>query len=80
MRASKEQVLATNARVGRLFGMAYCQLKEAKVIHDEWESYVTESMDFPKVNKISGAPGTGKSTIVGILAKMALKLCLSISC
>lgn len=53
MRAQKNQVLKINARVGRLFKMAYSQLREAKVIHDEWESYITECMDFPKVNQVS---------------------------
>lgn len=53
LRASKAEVLQSNARVGRLFKIAYSSLKEAKVIHDEWESYITESMDFAPVNKIT---------------------------
>lgn len=53
MRANKEEILHSNARVGRNFRIAYSNLKEAKVIHDEWESYITESMDFGPVNKIT---------------------------
>jgi len=53
MVANKEEVLQANARVGRLFRIAYSSLKEAKVIHDEWESYITESMDFAPINKIT---------------------------
>jgi len=53
IRANKSEVLSSNARVGRLFKIAYCSLKEAKVVHDEWESYITESMDFAPVNKIT---------------------------
>lgn len=50
MRSYKEDVLDANRRVSRLFQIAYSQLKEAKVIRDEVESYITESMDFAKVN------------------------------
>ncbi|MDK2817618.1 MAG: hypothetical protein PWR22_2247 [Moorella sp. (in: firmicutes)] len=49
MRASKEQVLQDNARISRLYRIAYSALKEAKVIRDEWESYVAESMIIPRV-------------------------------
>lgn len=52
LRANKDEVLASNARVSRLFKIAYSNLREAKVIHDEWESYIIESMDFAPVNKI----------------------------
>ncbi|MGQ9513241.1 PRK06851 family protein [Thermodesulfitimonas sp.] len=51
LRAHKEEVLATNRRVNRLFGIAYAQLREA-VIRDELESYIRESMDFARVNKV----------------------------
>jgi GTPase SAR1 family protein len=50
--ANKASVLETNKRVGRYFTIAYSRLKEAKVAHDEWESYVTESMDFGNVNSL----------------------------
>jgi hypothetical protein len=53
LRANKDEVLASRIRVSRLFKIAYFSLKEAKVIHDEWESYITESMDFAPVNKIT---------------------------
>lgn len=49
----KPQILAVNRRVGRLFDIAYRSLAEAKTIHDEWESYVTESMHFEQVNKLA---------------------------
>lgn len=51
MRVSKEDVLQLNAKVGRLFGLAYNNLREAKVAYDEWESYINESMDVSKVRK-----------------------------
>ncbi|MFZ7101832.1 MAG: PRK06851 family protein [Peptococcaceae bacterium] len=53
LKENKAEVLESNARVGRLFKIAYSSLKEAKVIHDEWESYIVESMDFAPVNKIT---------------------------
>lgn len=51
IRASKEEVLATNARVGRFFRIAYNNLKEAKIAYDQWESYISESMNVPEVRK-----------------------------
>lgn len=53
MRSGREAVLQSNARVGRLFRIAYCSLREAKVIIDEWESYITEAQCFAKVNEIT---------------------------
>lgn len=53
LRANRDEVIASRNRVSRLFKIAYSSLKEAKVIHDEWESYITESMDFAPVNKIT---------------------------
>ncbi|WP_366922668.1 PRK06851 family protein [Metallumcola ferriviriculae] len=53
IRKFKNEVLAVNKRVGRLFNIAYRSLAEAKVIHDEWESYITESMEFNQVNKLA---------------------------
>lgn len=49
MRTSKDKILSDNARIARLFRIAYSALKEAKVIRDEWESYVAESI---KVNLV----------------------------
>lgn len=51
MRENKQAILKSNRRVGRLFGMAYFSLKEAKAIQDEWESYVSESMNWAQVNE-----------------------------
>ncbi|MBO8168922.1 MAG: hypothetical protein H0Z35_07040 [Thermoanaerobacteraceae bacterium] len=53
MRKHKDQVMEINRRVGRLFDIAYRSLVEAKVIHDELESYITESMMFNQVNLYS---------------------------
>ncbi|MEW6458943.1 MAG: PRK06851 family protein [Bacillota bacterium] len=53
LRAAREQILAVNRRLGRLFATAYSQLAEAKVIRDEMESYVTESMRFAPVNRLT---------------------------
>ncbi|NLT94412.1 MAG: hypothetical protein GXW85_02585 [Clostridia bacterium] len=53
LRENRDEVIASRNRVSRLFKIAYSSLKEAKVIHDEWESYITESMDFAPVNKIT---------------------------
>ncbi|HEX3030854.1 MAG TPA: PRK06851 family protein [Bacillota bacterium] len=53
MRSNKEAVLQSNARVGRLFRIAYSSLKEAKAIIEEWESYITEAQCFAKVNQVT---------------------------
>lgn len=53
MRKNKKAILATNRRVGRLFGLAYFSLKEAKAIQDEWESYISESMNWSQVNEVT---------------------------
>lgn len=52
LRAYKAELLHARARVSRMFKTAYSSLKEAKIIQEEWESYITESMDFAPVNKI----------------------------
>ncbi|RYD06763.1 hypothetical protein N752_03545 [Desulforamulus aquiferis] len=49
MRENKEGVLKANARVGRLFKIAYSQLAEAKVIKDELDSYYSEAMNMAGV-------------------------------
>ncbi|WP_258359011.1 PRK06851 family protein [Moorella sulfitireducens (nom. illeg.)] len=51
MRAHKDEILKANARVSRLFQIAYSALREAKVIRDEWESYICECMIESQVNK-----------------------------
>ena len=53
LRGNKEAILKSNRRVGRLFRSAYSNLKEAKVIQDEWASYITEAMDFAQVNEVT---------------------------
>jgi hypothetical protein len=53
MRANREGILQSNARVGRLFKIAYCSLKEAQAIMDEWESYISEAQCFAKVNELT---------------------------
>lgn len=53
IRKNKNGVLTTNRRIGRFFGMAYFSLKEAKAIQEEWESYISESMDWSKVNEVT---------------------------
>jgi len=53
LRANKENVLECNARVGKLFKIAYASLKEAGCIIEEWESYITEAQDWAQVNKIA---------------------------
>jgi len=53
IRKSKEDILTTNKRVGRTFQTAYHSLKQAKVVLEEWQGYVTESMDFTKVNQLT---------------------------
>jgi len=52
MRENKEAVLKSNARVGRLFKIAYSQLAEARVIKDELDSYYTEAMNMASVNGV----------------------------
>ncbi|OIQ60302.1 hypothetical protein MOTE_07030 [Moorella thermoacetica] len=51
MRAHKDEILKANARVDRLFRIAYSALREAKVIRDEWESYIAECMCESQVNR-----------------------------
>jgi len=53
LREHKDEILSTTRRISRLFGIAYSQLAEAKVIRDEMEGYVTESMDFARVNRLT---------------------------
>ena len=50
---NKMPILNTFKNVSRTFQTAYSSTKEAKVIHDEWAGYVTESIDFKTINKIA---------------------------
>lgn len=49
----KEEIIEISTRMSRFFKTAYSSLKEAKVIQDEWESYITEGMDFVSMRKIT---------------------------
>lgn len=53
LRSSKEEILTANARVGRLFRIAYASLKEAGCIMEEWESYISEAQDWAQVNQVT---------------------------
>ena len=53
LRKNKTAILDINRRVGRYFQMAYYALKEAKVIRDEWESYISEATDFAQINEVT---------------------------
>lgn len=53
LRTNKTAILESNARVGRLFSIAYQALAEAKVALDEWESYLKESQNFQQVNRLT---------------------------
>ncbi len=50
---NKHEILHTFKRVSRCFKTAYGSLKEAKVIHDEWISYIAECIDYTKVTEIT---------------------------
>lgn len=50
---NKHDILKTFQRVSRTFKTAYASLREAKVIHDEWISYITECISFTKTNQIT---------------------------
>ncbi|ABO51330.1 ATPase [Desulforamulus reducens MI-1] len=52
LRQNKEAVLKSNARVGRLFKIAYHQLAEAKAIKDELDSYYNEAINMAGVNGV----------------------------
>jgi len=53
IRFNKTEVLELNAKVGRLFRLAYSNLKEAKVAYDEWESYILDGLDLSEVRRTS---------------------------
>lgn len=53
IRVSKAEVLELNSKVGRLFRLAYSNLKESKVAYDEWESYISEALDTAEVRRTS---------------------------
>jgi len=49
---SKEEVISLSKKIARLFKSAYSHLKEAKVVHNELESYYAETVDTAAVNKL----------------------------
>ena len=48
----RDDVIRARQRSSRLFKIAYSLLKESKVAYDEWKSYVSESVDRAKYNRI----------------------------
>ncbi|QGG49385.1 PRK06851 family protein [Heliorestis convoluta] len=50
---SKAEVIRCNRQVGRLFSVAYSRLREARVAHDEWESYISESVHWPSIHNVT---------------------------
>ena len=50
---NKTPILNTFKNVSHAFQTAYSSLKEAKIIHDEWAGYITESLDFKIINKVT---------------------------
>ncbi len=47
---NKEQIVLLSKVIGTSFERAYAYLKEAKLIHDEWEDYYLEAMNFQLAN------------------------------
>ncbi|GAB6098745.1 PRK06851 family protein [Halanaerocella petrolearia] len=47
----KDQIVTLNDVIWKLFDRAYAYLKEAKLIHDRWEDYYLEGMDFQQANQ-----------------------------
>ncbi|NLG79055.1 MAG: hypothetical protein GX492_04425 [Firmicutes bacterium] len=50
LRASKREIMDANSEVSRLFERAFRYLKEAKIVHDDWEACYTEALDFGYAN------------------------------
>lgn len=40
-----EQIISLNKKIGKLFKIAYNQLREARVAYDEWKGYVQDGLD-----------------------------------
>jgi len=62
LRENKQAILSTNRRIWKLFQMACFSLKEAKAIQEEWESYITEAMNFSRVNETAAVITQGLFT------------------
>ncbi|MGE5571941.1 MAG: PRK06851 family protein [Bacillota bacterium] len=50
LRASRREIMEANREVARLFERAFRYLKEAKVVHDDWEACYTEALDVGYAN------------------------------
>jgi len=50
---NKTPILNAFKSVSQAFQTAYSSLKEAKIIHDEWSGYVTESLDLKTLTEIT---------------------------
>ena len=48
----KDDIMKVRRRGSRMFKIAYSLLKESKTAYDEWKSYVSESVDRAKYNRI----------------------------
>ncbi|MFU0800898.1 MAG: hypothetical protein ACFWUE_09645 [Xylanivirga thermophila] len=48
----KSDIIALNKDISRCFKIAYSRLAQAKILYDEWESYIDEAMDRRMFNKI----------------------------
>ena len=46
----KDEIVTLNKTIWKCFDRAYAFLEEAKLIHDRWEEYYLEEMDFQKAN------------------------------
>lgn len=46
----KDQIVTLNDVIWKVFEKSYAYLKEAKLIHDRWEEYYLEGMDFQQAN------------------------------
>ncbi|GAB4262939.1 PRK06851 family protein [Thermincola ferriacetica] len=53
LRQNKEAIIKCGQEVWECFREAYKCLKEAKTIHDEWEDYYAEGMDYTKANQMA---------------------------
>ena len=47
---NKKQILTLNKTIWKCFDQAYGFLEEAKLVHDRWEEYYLEGMDFQEAN------------------------------
>ena len=43
---SGEHIISLNKKMGKLFTIAYNQLREARVAYDEWKGYVKDGLDY----------------------------------